>query len=406
MQNQGIALTELISRATEYLYSLNYSKGTISHYQCTWNHLKNYATRKGVSRFTLELGMQFLSDHYNVDPDTRLSYFHVSLVRRIKVLEEFKNTSRFFLFHQKRPKKVPEQFAEIFKSYQKLQSDLQFTPWTVQSKSIKVRDFLIYLDSKEISNLGKLSITDIYDYCSFLQSYSSQTKSGILFTLRDFLKFLYGKNIISKEVSDVFPVIFSNKFEVIPSFYTKTEIGKILSCVDRQTKIGKRDYAVLILAIQLGARAGDIRQLKLEHIRWEINQIEYIQQKTKNPVCLPLFENIKYALLDYLKNSRPKSVSPNIFVRHRAPFMPFSARNPFYEIINKYIAKAGIETAGKKHGLHSMRHSLASNLLSSNTPMPVITGILGHKNSNSTNLYLRIDIGSLRSIALEVPDER
>jgi site-specific recombinase XerD len=86
--------------------------------------------------------------------------------------------------------------------------------------------------------------------------------------------------------------------------------------------------------------------------------------------------------------------------------MPFSDRNPFYEIINKYIAKAGIETAGKKHGLHSMRHSLASNLLSSNTPMPVITGILGHKNSNSTNLYLRIDIESLRSVALEVPNER
>ena len=86
--------------------------------------------------------------------------------------------------------------------------------------------------------------------------------------------------------------------------------------------------------------------------------------------------------------------------------MPFSSRNPFYEIINKYIAKADIVTAGKKHGLHSMRHSLASNLLSNNTPMPVITGILGHKNSNSTNLYLRIDIDSLRSVALEVPDER
>ena len=64
------------------------------------------------------------------------------------------------------------------------------------------------------------------------------------------------------------------KFDVIPSFYTKTEIGKILGCVDRQTKIGKRDYAVLILAIQLGIRAGDIRQLKLEHIRREISQID------------------------------------------------------------------------------------------------------------------------------------
>ncbi len=406
MQNKEITLTELISRATEYLYSLNYAKGTISHYCHTWNHLKKYATSKGVSTFTLELGMQFLSDHYSVDPNARLSCSHVSLVRRIKVLEEFKNTSKFCLCHQKNSKKVPEQFVRIFKSYLKLQSDLHFSCETVQLKSIKVRDFLIYLDTKGINNLGKLSITDIYEYCSCLKDYSSQTKSGILFTLRNFLKFLYREGLIAKEVSDVFPVIISNKFEVIPSFYTKTEINRLLSCVDRQTKIGKRDYAVLILAIQLGIRTGDIRQLKIEHIRWDINRIEYIQQKTKNPVCLPLFENIKYGLLDYLKNSRPKSSSPNIFLRHRAPFMPFSARNPFYEIINKYIAKAAIVTAGKKHGLHSMRHSLASNLLSSNTPMPVITGILGHKNSNSTNLYLRIDMESLRSVSLEVPYER
>jgi len=350
--------------------------------------------------------MQFLSDYYGIVPDTKLPHFHVSLIRRIKVLEEFNNTSKFRLCHQKNLKRVPGQFVEIFKSYQKLQNDLQRTQGTVQSKSIKVKNFLVYLKSRRIGNLDKLSITHIYDYCNSLKDYSSSTKSGILFTLRDFLKFLYNENLIAKEVADVFPVILSNKFEVIPSFYTKTEVDKLLGCVCRQIKIGKRDYAILILAIQLGIRAGDIRQLKLENIKWDINQIEYTQQKTKNPICLPLLENIKYALLDYLKNARPQSRYTNIFVRHRAPFTPFSDHNPFYEIINKYIIKAGIVTAGKKHGLHSMRHSLASNLLGGNTPIHVITGILGHKNSNSTNLYLRIDINSLRSVALEVPDER
>lgn len=90
--------------------------------------------------------------------------------------------------------------------------------------------------------------------------------------------------------------------------------------MDRQTKIGKRDYAILMLAIQLGIRAGDIRQLKLSHIKWDINQIEYIQQKTRNLICLPLTENIKFALLDYLKNSRPESSYPNIFARHESSF--------------------------------------------------------------------------------------
>ena len=406
MKDQRITLTKLISQATEHLCSLNYSEGTVSNYRTTWNLLKKYASDKGISTFTIELGMQFLSDHYGIDPNARLPHFHVSLIRRIKILEEFKNSSKFCLCHQKNPKKVPVQFEKILKSYQKIQNDLQLSQSTIQSKSFKIKNFLIFLNKKRIGNLDKLSVTHIYDYCNSLRDYSSLTKSDILFTLRDFLKFLYRENLITKEVSNVFPIIVSNKFERIPSFYTKTEVSKLLSCVDRQTKIGKRDYAVLILAIQLGIRTGDIRQLKLEHIKWDTEQIEYIQQKTKNPICLPLLKNIKYALLDYLKNSRPQSISSNIFVRHRAPFTSFSASNPFYEIINKYINEANIKTAGKKHGLHSMRHSLASNLLSKNTPMPVITGILGHKSSNATNLYLRIDTDKLRTVALEVPNER
>lgn len=406
MQNQNITLTELITRATENLYTLNYSKGTISHYCNTWNLLKKYASSKGISTFSLNLGMQFLSDYYGIASDVKLSHFHVSLIRRIKILEEFKNSSRFCLCHQKNPKKVPVRFEKILKSYQKIQNDLQLSQKTIQSKSFKIKNFLIFLNKKRIGNLDKLSVSHIYDYCNSLRDYSSLTKSDILFTLRDFLKFLYRENLITKEASNVFPIIVSNKFERIPSFYTKTEVSKLLSYVDRQTKIGKRDYAVLILAIQLGIRAGDIRQLKLENIRWDINQIEYIQQKTKNPICLPLLENIKYALLDYLKNSRPQSISLNIFVRHRAPFTPFSDKNPFYVLINKYINKADIKTAGKKHGLHSMRHSLASNLLSENIPIPVITAILGHKSSDTTNMYLRIDTGKLRSVSLEVPNER
>lgn len=239
-----------------------------------------------------------------------------------------------------------------------------------------------------------------------LKNYSSSTKSGILFTLRDFLKFLYKDNLISKEASNAFPIIVSNKFEKVPSFYSKTEINELLGCVDRGTEIGKRDYAILILAIQLGMRAGDIRKLRMQNIRWEINKIEFIQEKTKNPICLPLTENIKYALLDYLKNSRPKSSLPNIFVRHRAPFMPFAEKNPFYWVINKYLKKANIKTTGKKHGLHPMHYSLASNLLSKNIPIHVVTGILGHKRQDTTNMYLRIDTGMLCTVALEVPDER
>lgn len=92
-----------------------------------------------------------------------------------------------------------------------------------------------------------------------------------------------------------------------------------------------------------------------------------------------------------------------IFIRHRTPYGRFEKGNVFWSVVNKYLVLAEIETNGRKHGLHSMRHSLASNLLQNNIPLPIISGILGHENSNTTKKYLRIDIEQLRTVGLEVP---
>ncbi|KAB3529720.1 tyrosine-type recombinase/integrase, partial [Alkaliphilus pronyensis] len=79
--------------------------------------------------------------------------------------------------------------------------------------------------------------------------------------------------------------------------------------------------------------------------------------------------------------------------------------NVFHYVITRYMDEAMVSYSDRKHGLHSMRHSLASNLLKNNTPYPVITGILGHENTSTTCVYLSIDIEQLRSVALEVSYE-
>jgi integrase len=206
-------------------------------------------------------------------------------------------------------------------------------------------------------------------------------------------------------LNELFPTIFTNKLERLPSYYSADEMHAILCQVDRNTEFGRRDYLVLLSAIQLGLRAGDIHQLKLENIKWSRKTVELIQQKTNKPLQLPLTEEFKYALADYMKNSRPKVDDPHIFVRHRAPFQPLAKDNSFYHVINKYMVMADITVNNRKHGLHSMRHSIASCLLQGRTPYPVIAGILGHESKSTTKLYLRIDIQQLRTVALEAPDE-
>jgi integrase/recombinase XerD len=92
---------------------------------------------------------------------------------------------------------------------------------------------------------------------------------------------------------------------------------------------------------------------------------------------------------------------PYVFLALRAPYNQLPKDNHLHQVLNKYIRKAGILiTADRSHGMHSMRHTLASNLLKQITPLPVISGILGHPDINTTAEYLRIDIGQLRSCTL------
>jgi site-specific recombinase XerD len=128
-------------------------------------------------------------------------------------------------------------------------------------------------------------------------------------------------------------------------------------------------------------------------------------QKTKRPLDLPLLEDIGWAIIDYLKNGRPQTPSDRVFVRHRAPFNAFGENESFHRELHRYMVKAGLDIPLDVHcGLHSLRSTLAKNMLENNATLPVISETLGHQNINTTSIYLKIDLAGLRRCALD-PDE-
>ena len=174
----------------------------------------------------------------------------------------------------------------------------------------------------------------------------------------------------------------------------------ILLSVDRSTISGKRDYAVLLLATFLGIRAGDIRDMKINNIKWGSGIIEFTQSKTKKFLQLPMPNEVKFALLDYLKNARPKVESDYLFIKLRAPYQVYASGNSFSYIVKKYLGE--IDLNERKQGLHSLRFSAAGNMLSQGVNIVTICNVLGHSYSDTTNHYLKIDIDQLRKAALEV----
>jgi integrase/recombinase XerD len=191
---------------------------------------------------------------------------------------------------------------------------------------------------------------------------------------------LYHNGYTDRDLSLSVPKQSKYYYPAVPSTWKAEEVKRMLESIDRGNPLGKRDYAILLLVAKLGIRAGDIKAMKLTDLNWKTMSINIIQEKTGVKATYPILNDIGWALIDYLKNGRPAGCkSPYLFVRLNAPYEAFGENANLHNIITKYTRAAGISVpVGNRHGLHSLRHALASTLLAQGTPLPIITEILGH----------------------------
>ena len=138
----------------------------------------------------------------------------------------------------------------------------------------------------------------------------------------------------------------------------------------------------------------------MENFHWEEKKLVFTQSKTKTPLSLPLTQEVGWAVIDYLKHGRPKIACPYIFVRHLAPFTTFAEGDHLTQLIKRYMELARLPTLKKRRGMHSLRHTMASVLLEKDTPLSIISDILGHADADSTAVYLKVDIKKLKECAL------
>ena len=263
-----------------------------------------------------------------------------------------------------------------------------------------VKQFLIYLNQQSISSFKSLSSDIIFKYlnCSNL---SNSTKSSYLEVLKIFFNFTFQQNLSSFSGSSVISKIKRNPRERILSFYTQDEISKLISSIDSSTTVGKRNYAIVLLAAITGLRASDIVNLKFENIDWGNKTLKFTQVKTQKELVQPFPDEILFAILDYLKNGRPQSDSKYLFIRHKIPFDKISP-SVLSVYTTTYFKEAGIDISSRKHGLHSLRHSFANNMLHNNISLQNISASLGHSVISTTTMYTNIDINTLKLLSLEV----
>lgn len=388
---------QLIQDCHQFFSNNCYTQHRIDRYRSLWKYgILLYMQERNLSIYTPSLGQKYIEECV---PCENVTPFDREKIRSIQVLDDWLN-----LGHIRKRSITPVNhplFGEIGLQMQKLIDHLQ----SFRRSSITIKDYQLYLNSFLVflNRCGIYTMKGITErYILDFVSTTENNKVNVVSCLRVLFRYWFENNLIETD----FELILKNykwiKHEKVPSFFTPNEVAAIEASIDRSGGTGKRNYAMLLLASRLGLRASDIAQLQFSNIDWEKNEIKLVQYKTGNPITLPLLSDVGNAIIDYLKYGRFQSESQHVFISSRAPYVPAN-KSIVCSAIQEVIKKSEVKTDGRRHGPHSLRHSLASCLLKNEVPMPVISEALGHVKTDTTMTYLRIDLTSLMKCALAVP---
>ena len=401
---------EAIGRLLNLMAEQGYSKDTLSNYRGVLNGLAKYLESKVVLKLDESVGMEYIRQKTG----TKMSGFWGTgdkktnrYMKPVKTLLEFIGTGTVSFTKRSRISNFicPNCFREEYELFQDAYGERQYAKATVLSNNQILHRFLDYIYKQGIDDSKKIQRQNITAFLERFEDCKPKYITTIIYVLRNYLSFLLREGFIKDDISKTLPRMRIVRNAFIPYSWEKEDVWKLLQAVDRADPKGKRDYAILLLVVHLGLRVSDIRLLTLSSLDWNRKAIRLNMKKTRQPIELPILDDIGWAIIDYLKNGRPKTNSDRVFVRHRAPFDAFGENNCFQRELHRYMIKAGLNIPVDVHsGMHSLRNTLARNLLEANTRLEVISEVLGHKNTNTTSIYLKIDVTGLRKCALD-PEE-
>jgi len=404
-----IPIEELVAEVLAELERLHYSHNSLCGFRAFYRRVITFANGRKEPYFSEELGRDFLKEKYNCS----INYYTEPMdrkfrdpIRKIRILGDFQLHGLVVRRIVKKPGYVkPPQFQKELRDYEKECENNEYSKRGLRTRMQRLFFFIDYLDARGYQNANEITAETISDYVKTIYARHEKSISAILTTLRVFLRFLYLKQYTREDLSLKIPKQKKYYYPPVPSVWEQEDVVHMLESIDRGNPAGKRDYAILLLVSRLGIRAGDLKSLKLTDLDWESKTIIVKQNKTRNMVTYPILKDIGWALIDYLRDARPVSDSPFVFLRLNAPYEAFGRDANLHNIITKHTRNAGITVPrGKRRGLHSLRHTLASTLLEQGTPLPVISEVLGHITSRSTAHYLQVGIEGLKQCALD-PEE-
>jgi len=392
---------QLISSAKQCLINQGYTHSTIYiNYIRHWNRLIKDI---GESEYSLELLTDYVTDRFernllelSTDEMTLKEYRCCRAYLSLNSFSDSGSMPGTSMSGSSVRQSLSDASENALKLYVDHMAQLEYS---LNSKRYTYNTVHALLVSCPIDHMDD---TSVLEYLQCMGSKAKETAKSEQKLIKRFLTFAWEKNLTAQNFNQLLLTNKKRNNTEIPSVYSPDEVMILLNYLREHRQNRLRNFSIALLIAVYGIRAGDIAGLKLTDIDWDNGRLIIVQNKTGVRLDHKLTEFCGRALADYLLNERPDTGSKYIFLMENGGSL--SATSVSTMIFVGFIY-CGIKVSGRKHGSHSLRHSLAANMLEQGISILEISHALGHESVETTqNCYIKVDINHLHMCELEVPD--
>ncbi|MGH3499922.1 MAG: site-specific integrase [Nocardioidaceae bacterium] len=409
---EQMSLNDAADRVVAALQDAGRSEATVRSYRVVLDRFAAFVAGRGLDAASEAACVEFIADQTGVRLDSlrgAVADKGVQAVRRpVTLMMRTLTGEQIDIDRSVIPVKdhCPARFRPLRDEYLASCCERGNAEATVATKDKTVGRFLAYLDDVGATDLAVLGVRDVSGFLVRQRHLRRKTVAVMRSCLADFLSFLSATGRAPAGLADRLPPHRHVRHESEPHLWTAGEIRRLLAAIDRESATGKRDYAMILATARLGLRISDLRNMELADLDWRAKQIRIVQHKTGRPLTLPLLDDVGWAIIDYIRGGRPETSCQKVFVKHRHPFGTFGTASSIATRLSRHAARAGIEfPPDQLCGMHSLRGALAVAMIAGDTPIPVVSAVLGHSSTDTTQgYYLRFDTERLRCCALDVED--
>ena len=275
-------ISKLTDDCLNYFHSNCYTQNRIDKYKSMWkNGILSWMQKKGLTLYSADVGEEFI---HSLITGGYVTAGKRDIIRSVHVLTDFMNMG-YIRKKTFTPVEHPL-YGEIGQQMQKIVNHLRAlrrSQITINDYKLYLNRFLTFLAHEHIFTVSTIRERHILKFLSTTEN----NKVNIASCLRVLFLFWHEQKVTTEDYSELLNHYKWVKPEKVPSYYSATEVSIVEKSVDRSSGVGKRDYAMLLLASRLGLRASNIANLKFNNIDWEKNEIHLSQYKTGNSVMLP-----------------------------------------------------------------------------------------------------------------------